>query len=278
MFAGIETGGTKTVCAVGTGTDIVSRARFPTGAQPRDLIDRCAEFFADFEIEAMGIGTFGPCDPNPDSPTYGHITSTPKPGWADTDLLGMLGERIDVPMAMTTDVTAAALGEVRFGAGRGAHNLVYITIGTGVGGGAIVDSRPMHGRQHPEMGHMLLPESSGSGVCPYHGNCLEGLVSGPALENRFGKRAEDIGDDDPAWEEVASTVATGLHNITCLFSPEHIIVGGGVGSRSVLHERLPARVEQRLAGYLAAPRISPPGLGGDSGVVGALILAENALA
>jgi fructokinase len=276
MFGAIETGGTKTVCAVGEGSRIDSRARFPTGDDPVALVNACAEFFAGHAIEALGVGTFGPCDLNPASLRYGRITSTPKPGWADTDLLSLLASRIDAPTVMTTDVTAAALGEFRRGAGAGTSNLVYLTIGTGVGGGAIIDSRPVHGMLHPEMGHMLLPQSHGAGVCPYHGNCLEGLVSGPALQHRLGRPAQDFTDDHPVWDDVADTVAVALHNITLTLSCECIVVGGGVGSRDGLHRRLPALLQSRLNAYVPVPRISAPGLGWDSGVVGALLLAESA--
>ena len=274
MYAGIETGGTKTVCAVGSDGAVRARTQFPTGTDPQSLADKCAEFFADHPILALGLGTFGPCDPDPDSPTYGHILATPKPGWANADLVGMLNQRIGVPITMTTDVNAAALGELRFGAGRGKHSLVYITIGTGIGGGAVVHGRLLQGGEHPEMGHMLLPQSSGPGVCPYHRNCWEGLASGPGLQARAGKPAQDLADDDPAWDEEAAIVASALHNITCVLGPQRIIVGGGVGSRRALHERLPALLSESLAGYRRTPSIRVPELGSDAGVVGAITLAQ----
>lgn len=275
MYAGIETGGTKTVCAVGSEGRVFARVQFPTGTDPESLADQCAEFFADHPVSALGLGTFGPCDPDPDSPTYGHILQTPKPGWTGADLLGLLSARIAVPMAMTTDVNAAALGELRYGAGRGLHSLVYITIGTGIGGGAIIRGRLLQAGQHPEMGHMLLPQSTGPGVCPYHRNCWEGLASGPGMQARSGVPAQDIADDDPAWILEAQIVATALHNITCILGPQRIIIGGGLGSRKALHEHLPALLDESLAGYLPSPSLRVPELGGDAGVVGALTLAQD---
>lgn len=276
MYGGIETGGTKTVCAIGSTGTLRSRVQFPTGDDPRALAAKCGEFFADADIDGLGVGTFGPCDPHPDSPTYGHILATPKPGWADVDLLGLLAREVNAPTVMTTDVTAAALGEAHYGAGRGFTDLVYITIGTGIGGGVITAGGALHGAQHPEVGHMLLPFDL-PGVCPFHLNCWEGLASGPALGARLGFPAERLTDDDPAWDTEAEIVAAGLHNLTMTLSPQLFILGGGVGSRHALHTRLPALLEQSLAGYRPAPEIRVPGLGADAGAIGAVTLAELTL-
>lgn len=275
MYAGIETGGTKTVCAVGENGRIAERIQFPTGDDPDRLIEQCLEFLSGSPVAALGVGTFGPCDPDPASPTYGHILNTPKPGWSGVDLLGRLADGLQVPCAMTTDVNAAALAESRYGAAAGTRNLVYLTIGTGIGGGAVIDGRLVHGALHPEMGHLLLPQSHGDGLCPFHGNCFEGLASGPALQARLGRPAQDIPDDDPAWQDVADIVASGLHDIVCVLSPQRIVVGGGVGSRQGLHRHISGLLESRLAGYLAAPTVLPPGLGSDSGVLGAIALAQD---
>jgi len=275
MFGGIETGGTKTVCAVGGDGVVQERVQFPTGTDPAALVDLCAQFFANRELAAVGLGTFGPCDPDPDSPSYGRILTTPKPGWSGVDLLGLLAARIAAPIPMTTDVTAAALGEQRYGAGVGVDDLVYITIGTGVGGGAMVQGRLVHGAQHPEMGHVLMPWTGPRGVCPYHGNCFEGLASGPAMAAREGRPGTEIDDDDPAWDTETMIVAAGLHAITCILSPRRIIVGGGVGSREALHRRLPARLQDSLAGYLPVPDVVAPALGSDAGVIGAITLAQD---
>lgn len=275
MFAGIETGGTKTVCAVGSGSVIEARTQFPTGSDPAALVARCEEFFAPFSLAAAGLGTFGPCDIDPRSPSYGHILATPKPGWAGVDLRGMLEEALGVPVPITNDVGAAALGEARYGAGRGARDLIYVTIGTGVGAGVARDGRLVQGGHHPELGHMLLPQSGPDGACPYHGGCFEGLASGPALQGRFGFPASDLDDDDPAWEGPAQIVAAGLHNMVCAVVPEVIVLGGGVGSRAGLHSRLPELLSASLAGYLPVPQLRVPGLGPDSGVIGAMLLAEQ---
>lgn len=274
MYGGIETGGTKTVCAVGGDGTIEDRIAFPTGDDPVALADTCAEFFRGRDLRAVGLGTFGPCDPDPSSPTYGRILQTPKPGWAHVDIVGLLTARLQVPMVMTTDVSAAALGELRFGAGRGMRDLVYVTIGTGIGGGVISGGRLLQGASHPEVGHMLLP-FSGPGVCPFHDACWEGLASGPAMAARWGFGAQHLSDDDDAWLEEARIVAAGVHNLACTVNPQLVILGGGVGSREGLHRRLPALVEQSLAGYISAPAITTPGLGADAGVIGALTLAQH---
>lgn len=273
MYGGIETGGTKTVCAVGHDGTISQRIQFPTGEDPVALADACARFFANHAVEALGVGTFGPCDPDPRSDTYGHLLSTPKPGFAHVDLLGLLAARIDVPMRLTTDVTAAVLGEARHGAAVGLTDVIYVTIGTGIGGGVISGGELLHGSQHPEVGHMLLPVDS-RGICPFHAGCWEGVASGPALQARLGIPATDLTDDDPAWLEQARIVACGVHNLTCVLSPQMIIIGGGVGSRDGLHRLLPDLVHQSLGGYLPMPRIVRPALGSDAGVIGALTLAQ----
>jgi fructokinase len=276
MYGGIETGGTKTVCAVGGNGTIVDRVAFPTGDDPTLLLDRVGDFFAGHAIHALGVGTFGPCDPNPESASYGRILATPKTGWVDVDLLGMLAERVAVPSVLTTDVGAAALGELRYGAGQGYSDLAYVTIGTGIGGGIVSGGQLVRGAQHPEPGHMLLPFDQ-RGVCKYHTNCWEGLASGPAMQARLGFPASELPDDDPAWELEAAIVAAGLHNLTCTLSPQLIILGGGVGSRRAMHERVPELLARCLAGYVATPVLRPPALGPDSGVIGALALAETVL-
>lgn len=247
----------------------------PTGTDPRALIDACARFSRDFPLQGAAVGSFGPCDVDPGSPTYGHILSTPKPGWAGVDVRGLFQQALRVPVTLTTDVMAAALGEVRLGAGRQAGDLVYLTIGTGIGGGVTVGGDLLFSAQHPEMGHILLPQSGPDGVCPFHGGCFEGLASGPAMLQRLGRAASELADEDPAWDVQARIVAAGLHNIVCTLAPRMIVLGGGVGSRKALHDRLPALLEESLAGYLPVPVLRRPGLGADSGVVGALLLAQS---
>lgn len=275
MFGGVETGGTKTVCAVGVDGVIIDRLQLPTGDDPQALICACVEFFRQHDIQALGVGSFGPCDLDPDSTTYGFVTNSPKPGWQSVDVLGILRGLMTVPTVMTTDVTAAAFGEWRHGAGVDLNNLVYLTIGTGIGGGAVVDGALLRPTKPPEMGHLLVPVFDGAGVCPYHRGCLEGMASGPALQQRAGRPASELPDDDPAWDVEADIVACGLHNIACTLTPDAFIIGGGVGSRAALHARLRDRLAQRLAGYLPTPQILEPGLGADAGVVGALSLAQD---
>lgn len=274
MYGGIETGGTKTVCAVGQDGTLSHRAQFPTGDDPLLLVSRVSDFFSEHAVSGIGIGTFGPCDPDPASPTYGHILATPKPGWAGVDLMGLLRAHITAPMWLTTDVSAAAIGESRYGAGIGMTDLIYLTIGTGIGGGVISGGSVVHGHQHPEVGHMLLP-FPGPGVCPFHDNCWEALASGPAIEARLGISARELSDDDPAWTHEARLVTAGLHNLTCALSPSLIIVGGGVGSRDGLHRLLPGYLAQSLAGYVPVPGIAKPALGPDAGVIGSLTLAQD---
>lgn len=277
MYAGIETGGTKTVCAVGENGTVRERVQFPTGRDPEALLRSCAEFLAPFAPRALGIGTFGPCDSDPASPDYGQILATPKPGWAGADVLHLLRRDLAVPMVMTTDVNAAALGELRHGCGRGYSDLVYLTIGTGIGGGVVSGGGLLHGARHPEMGHMLLPDSHGDGICPFHGPCFEGLASGPAMQARYGRPAQDIGDGDPAWDVQARIVADGLHNITLSVAPQCLVISGGVGSRSALHDRLRTLLDERLAGYVPTPVIRRAELGADAGVVGAMTLAQESI-
>ncbi len=205
-YGAIEAGGTKWVCAVGNGPDdISSETRFPT-TTPAETLRRTIAFFQEFQrggrLDAIGVGSFGPVDLDPRSPTYGSITSMPKPGWANVNVVGTLRQALGVPVAFDTDVNAAGLGEYRWGAAQDCEVVIYLTIGTGVGGGVLIQGRPLHGLLHPEMGHMRLPHDRQRdpfpGNCPYHGDCLEGLASGPALAQRWGRPAETLGADHPA--------------------------------------------------------------------------------
>ena len=209
LYGAIEAGGTKFVCAVGTGPDdLRAEARFPT-TTPAETLDRTISFFLEQQtrlgepVAALGVGSFGPVDPNPASPTFGYITTTPKPGWANTDVVGALRRVFPVPVGFDTDVNAAALGEFRWGAAQGLDTFIYLTIGTGLGGGGMVGGRLIHGLVHPEMGHIRIPHDWAAdpfpGACPYHGDCFEGLAAGPALEQRWQQRGETLPDDHPAW-------------------------------------------------------------------------------
>ena len=294
LWGGIEAGGTKFVCAVGTGPDdLRAEVRFPT-ATPGESVGRAIEFFRQQQEEeplaALGIASFGPVDPNPDSPTFGYITTTPKPGWAHTDFAAVVRRALNVPVGFDTDVNAAALGERCWGAAQGLGTFVYLTIGTGIGGGGMVDGRLIHGLVHPEMGHVRIPHDWSrdpfAGVCPYHGDCLEGLATGPALEARWGQRGETLPADHPAWQLEAEYLALGLVNVICILSPERIIMGGGVMEQRHLFPLVRQRVQELLHGYVQVPAILdrideyivPPGLGSRSGVLGAIALAERAAA
>jgi fructokinase len=287
-YGGVEAGGTKWVLAIGDGPDDVREtATFPT-TTPEETLARTAAFFGqNGGISALGIGSFGPIDARRSSPAWGRITTTPKPGWADTDVAGALGDALDVPVAFDTDVNAAALGEQRWGAAAGLDTFCYITIGTGIGGGGMSNGRLMHGLLHPEYGHMRIPHDREldpfEGVCPYHGDCFEGLAAGGAIRERWGKPAEEL--SDPAvWELEAHYVALGLVNVICTLSPQRIILGGGVPKQPALLPLVRDEVRALLAGYIAADELDggldefivPPALGDRAGVLGAIELARTA--
>jgi len=291
LFGGIEAGGTKFVCAIGTGPgDLRDEVRFPT-TSPEETIGQAIAYFKEQAtkepLDAIGIASFGPVDPDPDSPTFGCITTTPKPGWPHTDFAGTVRRVLGVPVGFDTDVNGAALGEYRWGAAQGMDNFIYLTIGTGVGGGGMMNGHLMHGLIHPEMGHILLPphpdDPHPEGFCPFHGNCLEGMTNGPALENRWGQPAETLSPDHPAWEIEAHYLALGLVNFICTLSPKRIIMGGGVMDQSHLFPMIRQKVQTLLNGYVQSPMILeqidsyivPPGLGSKAGVLGAIALANK---
>jgi fructokinase len=291
VYGGIEAGGTKFVCAVGIGPDeILAEIEFGT-TSPEETIGQAIAFFGrqPDPIDAIGIGSFGPVDPDPSSPTFGTITSTPKPGWQDVDIAGQIEAALGLPVAFDTDVNAAALGEHRWGAAQGLDTFVYMTVGTGIGGGAMVEGNLLHGLMHPEMGHFRVPHDLHhdpfEGICPFHDDCLEGLASGPAIEARWGERGETLPDDHPAWPLEARYLALGLVSIICTLSPQRIILGGGVMERSFLFPMIRSEVQDLLNGYVAVPAITeeidativPPVLGGRAGVLGAMALAMQAL-
>jgi fructokinase len=293
LYGGIEAGGTKFVCAVGTGPhDLREEIRFST-TTPDETIGQAIDFFKEQAqkepLTAVGIATFGPADPDPGSPTWGYITSTPKPHWEQTDLAGRVQQALEVPVGFDTDVNGAALGEYRWGAGQDLDTFIYLTIGTGLGGGGLVNGQMMHGLIHPEMGHIRLPrhpDDSFKGTCPYHGDCLEGMAAGPALEERWGQRGETLPPDHPAWEMEAYYLSMGLVNFICTLSPQRIIMGGGVMKQSQLFPLIHQKVPALLNGYVQSPKILeqidqyivPPGLGDKAGVLGAIALAQRAAA
>lgn len=287
VYGGIELGGTKIICAVGTGpADIHAERRFPT-TTPGEALAQIIEFFQQHHLAAIGIGSFGPISLDRGAPDYGSITSTPKPGWAHTDVAGAIRRALKVPIGFDTDVNAAVLGEWRWGAGQGLNTLLYLTVGTGIGGGSLCNDQLVHGLLHPEMGHIRLPHDRQAdpfeGICPFHGDCLEGLASGPALQARWGMPAESLPFDHPAWILQAHYLALACVTFICTLSPQRIILGGGVMSQHQLFSRIQQEVKSLLNGYLQTPAvleqigtyIVPPGLGGRVGVLGALALAEQ---
>jgi len=291
LYGGIEAGGTKFVCAVGTGPDDVrADVRFPT-TTPAETIGRAIAFFRaqPVPLAAIGIGSFGPLDPDPTSPTFGSIRSTPKPDWSHVDFIGMIRPALDVPAGFDTDVNVAALGEHRWGAAQGLDSFIYLTIGTGIGGGGMMNGRLMHGLIHPEMGHIRIPHDREAdpfaGCCPYHGDCLEGLAAGPALAQRWGQPAETLPADHPAWDLEAHYLALALANFICTLSPQRIVMGGGVMDQPQLFPLVRRKVQDLLNGYVQAPDILneidgyivPPGLGKRAGVLGAIALARKVM-
>lgn len=296
LLAGIEAGGTKYVCAVAHDAENpLAEIRFAT-VDPEATIAEAVEFFRGAAaqhgpIAAMGIGTFGPADINPGSPLHGSILTTPKRGWAGFDLLAPLREALGeaLPIAFETDVNAAAVGEAEFGAAVGNRNVCYITVGTGIGGGFLHDGEPLHGRMHPEIGHMLVPsieaeyDSPNPGnICPFHQNCLEGYASGTAIEARWGQPGHELDCDHPAWDLQARYLAHGAVNLTAAWSPDIIILGGGVLQQENLIGEVRAEFAKLAGDYWDAlpaleDYLQTPGLGQQAGIVGALALARRAL-
>ncbi len=289
LWGGIEAGGTTFVCAVaGDDGELLDEITFPT-TMPGQTIEKAIEFLQrQGDLAAIGISCFGPVDLDPDSTTYGTITTTPKLDWANTDIVGRIRQALDVPVGFDTDVNGAALGEHRWGAAQGLDTFVYLTIGTGIGGGGMINGQLMHGLVHPEMGHMRLPHDFDrdpfAGGCPFHGDCLEGLANGPAIEARWGQRPETLPLDHPAWALEAHYIALGVVNLVCILSPQRVILGGGVMQQAQLFPMIRSEVQQLLNGYVKAEAILeridayivPPALDDHAGVKGAIALAQAA--
>jgi fructokinase len=285
VYGGIETGGSKWECAVGTAPDDLRAAVTIPTTTPAETIEQTVAFFErEGPVDAIGIGSFGPVDRHLASPTWGHITTTPKPGWANTDVGQEIRRRLAVPVAFDTDVNAAALGERRWGAAQGLDTFCYITVGTGIGGGGMVGGQLLHGLVHPEFGHMRIPHDREAdpfpGVCPYHGDCLEGLASARAIEGRWGRPPQELDGAEAVWELEATYLALGLVSVICVLSPERIVLGGGVMRQPRLLPLVQREVRRLMNGYMEMPTdgglVTLPGLGSRSGVLGALALAETA--
>ncbi len=292
LYGGIEAGGTKFICLVGRGpAEIEAEVRIPT-TTPAETIECALKFFRPFtrrgRLAALGIGSFGPVDLNPHSETYGYITSTPKNGWAYTDLFGPIRQALEIPVAFDTDVNAAAFGEQYWAEeNRSLDPFLYMTVGTGIGVGVLVNGQPVHGLIHPEVGHQFIPHDRQAdpfeGVCPYHGDCLEGLASGPAIARRWGQAPETLPAGHPAWDLEANYIALALANLVACYSPRRIVLGGGVFQHPGLCAAVRSRVQQRLNGYFRSKMILetidryiiPPTLCNHSGALGAIALAIN---
>jgi len=297
LYGGIEGGGTKFVCAIGTGAGkILAETRFPT-TTPDETLALAVDFFKEQSqalglLTAIGVASFGPLDlrpvssPQGASVTFGHILPTPKPGWTNADIGGPLYTALNVPIGLDTDVNGAALGEWRWGAAQGLDTFLYLTIGTGIGGGGPANGKLMHGLLHPEMGHIPLPHDKMAdpfeGNCPFHSDCFEGLASGPAMEKRWGQKAETLPPDHPAWDLEAHYIALALRAFICTLSPQRIILGGGVAQQPQLMPLIRQKTQATLNGYVQSAEILenidsyivPPMLGGRAGVLGAIALAQ----
>ncbi len=267
--------------------------RFPT-TTPEETISQAIRFFQEQEkqfgpLAALGVACFGPLDPDRASPSYGHILPTPKPGWSNTDFVGRLQSDLHLPVGFDTDVNGAALAEVRWGAAQGCDPVLYLTIGTGIGGGALVNGHLLHGMLHPEMGHIRIPHDLVSdpftGACPFHADCFEGLAAGPAIEKRWGRKAESLPVEHPAWELEAQYIALALVNFILILSPQKIVIGGGVTQQAHMLPLVHKKVQTILNGYVQSALVRQdisdfivlPALGGRAGVLGAIALAEKAV-
>lgn len=295
LLAGVELGGTKCICLIGSAPDdIRAQLSIPTASDSDATMRRIEHTLREWQaahgpFAALGIASFGPVDLTKASRTYGFITTTPKPGWRNTDVAPRLQRAFQVPMAFDTDVNGAALAEGRWGAAQGLADFAYITVGTGIGVGLIVRGQPIGGFTHPELGHIRVARSDGDrwpGACPFHGDCLEGLASGPSIERRLGARAETLAANDPVWELVVHALAQLLHTLVLASAPQRILLGGGVmNSQRHLFERLRRQLQRSLNHYVEAPQLTtgieeyvqPPALGDRAGPLGSLALAQNAL-
>ena len=290
LFGGIEAGGTKFVCMIGHDPEhILAEERFAT-TTPAETIGRVVAFFAPYaksgRLAALGIASFGPLDLNPHSATYGYITTTPKTGWEQVDFYGEIQRKLNIPVAFDTDVNAAAFGEHYWiPENRLLDPFVYMTIGTGIGVGAIVNGAPLHGLLHPEAGHFALPHNwerdPFPGVCPYHGDCLEGMASGLSLSERWGQSPESLPVSHPAWDLESEYIALAIVNLIYAYSPQRIILGGGVSQHVDLLQAVHCKVKQFMNGYVQSPvldrieeYIIPPALGNRSGGLGAIAMAR----
>lgn len=287
IFGGIEMGGTKMVCAIGNENgEILEQTRIPT-RDPETTLSDIVNYYKNKNIDSLGIASFGPVDLNIDSNTYGYITETPKPGWRNTDVVGYFKKELNIPIGFDTDVNAACLGEVMYGAGKNYKNVIYGTIGTGVGFGVYLNGELLHGLMHPEAGHVIIEKHKDDifdGCCPYHKNCFEGFASGPSIEKRWGKPAEELYDNHKVFEMEAFYIAEGLCNCIMCYSPEKIILGGGVMHNEKLYPLIRKNVLELLNNYISKKEIInsidsyivKPMLNDKQGIIGACELGKQA--
>ncbi|HEV2594101.1 MAG TPA: ROK family protein [Sphingomicrobium sp.] len=289
LFAGAELGGTKCILLLARGPkEILAREQVATTSAEATLgamENILARWQSDYGYEALGIGSFGPLDLDPSSPTFGEVTTTPKPGWAGAKVFSRLRSAAAVPARIDTDVNGAALAEMQWGSGRGVKDFAYVTVGTGIGVGLIVNGSPTRGFGHCELGHIRPVRVEGDdwgGICPFHGGCVEGLASGPAIRARVGpERARALVPGDPVWDYVSSAIAQLCHVIVCAAAPRAIAIGGGVIENNPhLLAQIEPMLVASLAGYLQLPSqgryIRGPELGGEAGPLGAIALAMSA--
>ena len=287
LIGALEAGGTKMVCAVGKDDgSVLEQVSIPT-TTPEETIPQILDYFKSKEIGALGVAAFGPVDVKPASPTYGFILNTPKIPWRNCDLLGQLKRELAIPIGLDTDVNGSCLGEMTYGCARGLENVIYITIGTGVGVGVCCGGKLVHGMLHPEGGHILLsrhPKDPKGGICPNHPNCLEGFACGPSIEARWGKKAAELADEPLVWEIESYYIAQALVDFIMILSPQKIILGGGVMHQEQLFPLIRRQVKEMVGGYLSTPELEdlehyivPASLGGDQGIMGCIKLGLNAL-
>lgn len=287
IYGALEAGGTKMVCAIGDENGrIIERISIPTKT-PEETIPEIMNYFKGKDIKALGIGAFGPVDVIKDSATYGHILDTPKLAWRNFDLVGTFQKKLNIPIGLDTDVNASCLGETTFGCAKGLDSVIYITIGTGVGVGVSINGKLLHGMLHPEAGHILSvphPEDTYKGKCPYHGTCFEGMAAGPAIEDRWGKKAIDLVDKNEVWELEAHYIAGALMTYILTYVPRKIILGGGVMHQEQLFPLVHKKVRELLNGYINTKELQdienyivPCSLNDDQGIMGCIQLAKLAL-
>lgn len=286
IYGGIEAGGTKMICVIGDENGrILDRMQIPTKT-PEETMPLMIDYFKDKDIKALGIACFGPIDLNRDSKTYGYITSTPKLAWKNYDIVGAFKKELGVPIGFDTDVNGSLLGEITWGCAKGLTDALYLTIGTGVGGGVMAGGKLLHGMLHPELGHIKMAVADGDtykGKCPYHGTCFEGMAAGPAIEDRWGKKAVELADDDKVWDLESTYIAQALCTYILTLSPQIIILGGGVMHQEQLFPLIRKKVLEQLNGYVLTKELTdidnyivPASLNDDQGIMGSIKLAMDA--